>query len=123
MNSLTTATTGFSGPSFSHTTKYADFCLFIRSSSSLTSTAQIADTLSEVLGRKIEHVKLDEESRVQGLTQAGVSEYYAKFLTRLEVLASTDFEKAQNDVVERVTGQAPKSFQTFAEENKAKWSS
>ncbi|KAI0836813.1 NAD(P)-binding protein [Hypoxylon sp. FL0890] len=84
---------------------------------------QIAETLSEVLGRKIEHVKLDEAGRIDGLVQAGLSDYFARFLTRLEVLASQDFEKGTSDAVERVTGHPPQSFEKFAEENKAAWSS
>jgi hypothetical protein len=88
----------------------------------LTVCAQIAETLSGILGRKIQHVKLDEQGRIDGLVQAGVSDYYARFLTRLELLASNDFEKATNDVVHRLTGHSPKSFKEFAEENKSVWS-
>lgn len=87
-----------------------------------THAFQIAETLSKVLGRKIEHVKVNDKERIEGLTAAGVSEYYAKFLTNLEVLASQDFEKATGDAVERVTGHPPKSFEAFATENKAAWS-
>ncbi|KAF1817240.1 NAD(P)-binding protein [Eremomyces bilateralis CBS 781.70] len=82
----------------------------------------IAATLSKVLGRKIEHVKQDKASRCQGMIQAGVSEYVARLLTNLEVIASTNFEKRLGDAVETVTGHPPKSFDTFAEENKTVWS-
>ncbi|GAW13920.1 hypothetical protein ANO14919_033120 [Xylariales sp. No.14919] len=84
---------------------------------------KIAETLSEVLGRKIEHVKLDEAGRIEGLVQAGVSDYYARFIARIEALAAQDFEKATGDAVEKVTGHPPKSFKVFAEENKAVWAS
>ncbi|KAI1347033.1 NAD(P)-binding protein [Xylaria sp. FL0043] len=84
---------------------------------------QIAETLSRVLGRKIEHVKLDEAGRINGLVQVGLSDYFARFLTRLEVLASQDFEKGTSDAVKRVTGHPPRSFEEFAEQNKAVWSS
>lgn len=50
-----------------------------------------------------------------------MSEYLARFLTNLEVMAAADFEMGMNNVVETVTGQPPKDFSTFAEENKAKW--
>ncbi|KAI0181112.1 NAD(P)-binding protein [Hypoxylon sp. FL1284] len=82
---------------------------------------QVAEILSKILGRKIEHVKLDETARIQGLVQAGVSDYLARFLTRIELLASEDLEKATGDAVEKITGHLPKSFGTFAEENKAVW--
>ncbi|KAI0901789.1 NAD(P)-binding protein [Annulohypoxylon nitens] len=84
---------------------------------------QIAETLSKVLGRKIEHVKLDEAGRIEGLVNAGLSDYFARFLTNLELLASKDFEKGTSDAVERVTGHPPQSFEKFAEANKAAWSS
>lgn len=85
--------------------------------------SQIAETLSKVLGRKIEHVKLDEAGRIEGLVHAGLSDYFARFLTNLELLASKDFEKGTSDAVERVTGHSPQSFEKFAEANKAVWSS
>jgi hypothetical protein len=89
---------------------------------SLTDCAQIAETLSGVLGRTIQHVKLNEQGRIDGLVQAGVSDYYARFLTRLELLASNNFEVATSDVVQGLTGHPPKSFKEFAEENKSAWS-
>jgi predicted phage-related endonuclease len=74
-----------------------------------------------VLGREIKHVKLDEQGRIDSLIQAGVSDYFAKFMTRLELLASNNFEKATGDVVQRLTGHPPKSFKEFAEANKSAW--
>ncbi|KAI1760656.1 NAD(P)-binding protein [Hypoxylon sp. FL1150] len=82
---------------------------------------RIAGILTKVIGRKVGHVKLDEAGRIENLTQTGLSDYYARFLTHLEILASQDFEKATDDVVEKVTGHPPKSFAAFAEENKAVW--
>ncbi|KAI2633121.1 NAD(P)-binding protein [Hypomontagnella submonticulosa] len=84
---------------------------------------QIAETLTKILVRKVEHVKLDAAGRIDNLVQAGLSDYFARFMTRLEVLASQDFEKGSSDAVERLTGHPPKSFEKFAEENKAVWSS
>lgn len=81
----------------------------------------IAEKLSRALGRKIEHVKLSGESRYQGLVSAGVSEYYAAFLTKLEVAASTGFETRENDEVEKVTGRPPRSFDLFAQQNRSAW--
>ncbi|ETS80893.1 hypothetical protein PFICI_08422 [Pestalotiopsis fici W106-1] len=82
---------------------------------------KIAATLSEILGRRIEHVKLDKARRIDGLAKAGVSDYYAQFLANLEVLASEDFEKATGTDVQDLTGRPPKSFREFAEENKGIW--
>lgn len=82
---------------------------------------EIAQKLSAALGREIQHVSLSGEDRYQGLVSAGVSEYYARFLTNLETAAATGFETHLNDEVEKVTGRPPKSFDVFAQENRAAW--
>jgi len=81
----------------------------------------VAEKLSNALGRKIEHVKLTEEQRYQGLLSAGLPDHFARFMTNLEVLAKGGEEDRMNDAVEKVTGRPPKSFDTFAQENKAVW--
>jgi hypothetical protein len=96
--------------------------MLLSSKGKLINNTQVAGILSNVLGRKIQHVKLDEKSRIEGLIQAGVSDYYARFLTRIEILASQDFENATGDAVKTMTGHPPKSFRQFVEENKATWS-
>ncbi|CAJ2506362.1 Uu.00g004920.m01.CDS01 [Anthostomella pinea] len=82
---------------------------------------QVAETFSEVLGRKIEHVKLDEVGRIDGLLRAGLPEYFAQFLTRLELFASQDGELGSSDVVETLRGHPAKSLGKFVEENKSVW--
>lgn len=82
---------------------------------------QVAETLSDVLGRRIEHVKLSREERHQGLVGAGISDYFAGFLSELEEAASAGFETRMNDEVERVTGKRPKSLGLFVQENKETW--
>lgn len=79
--------------------------------------------LSTSLGRKIEHVKLDKEERVQNLVQAGVSDYYANFFANVESKAAEGFEAALGDTVEKITGHPPKNFDTFVKEHKAAWKS
>jgi hypothetical protein len=68
-------------------------------------------------------VKLDEQGRIDGLLQAGVSDYLARFLTRLELKAAEDVENVTSDDVQKMTGHAPKTFKQFAEDNKAVWMS
>lgn len=82
---------------------------------------QVAEKLSAAVGRRIEHVKLSRDERYQSLVGAGVSEYFANFLSNLEDAASTGFETSMNDVVETVTGRPPKSLNVFAQENKQTW--
>ncbi|RMJ26911.1 hypothetical protein PHISP_02218 [Aspergillus sp. HF37] len=82
---------------------------------------QVAETLSVVLGRRIEHVKLSRDEQYQALVSAGLSDYFAGFLSDLEEAASKGFENRMNDEVERVTGRPPKSLSIFAQENKETW--
>jgi hypothetical protein len=58
---------------------------------------------------------------MQNLVQAGVSDYYAKFLTNVEVKASENLEASLDDAVEKVTGRPPKSIDTFMKDNAALW--
>lgn len=81
----------------------------------------MAAKLSKCLGREIEHVKLTEEQRLQGLVGAGLPEHYAKFYVWLEVRTAKGGEERMNDVVKQLTGRPPKDFDTFAQENKAAW--
>lgn len=82
---------------------------------------EIAQKLSTALGWEIQHLSLSGDDRYQGLVSAGVSEYYARLLTNLETAAATGFENHLNDEVEKVTGRPPKSFDVFAQENRAYW--
>ncbi|KAJ5787296.1 hypothetical protein N7457_002286 [Penicillium paradoxum] len=68
---------------------------------------EVAEKLSAALGRRIEHVKLTGDERYESLVGAGVSEYYARFLTNLETAASTGFETRMNATVQEVTGRTP----------------
>ncbi|EYE93989.1 NAD(P)-binding protein [Aspergillus ruber CBS 135680] len=81
----------------------------------------IAQKLSIALGREIQHVSLSGEDRYQSLVTAGVSAYYARLLTNLEAAAAMGFEAHLNDEVEKVTGRPPKTFDVFAQENRAHW--
>ncbi|KFZ00293.1 hypothetical protein V500_01106 [Pseudogymnoascus sp. VKM F-4518 (FW-2643)] len=84
---------------------------------------EVAEKLSAVLGRPIEHVKLSEAQRYEGLVSVGVSDYYAQFLTNLEIAASTGFETRMNAAVEKVTGRPPRTLDLFAHENRGAWQS
>ncbi|KAI1343754.1 hypothetical protein F5Y15DRAFT_367843 [Xylariaceae sp. FL0016] len=67
---------------------------------------QVAEKLSEVLGHKIEHVKVDEAGRVGGLLRADRPEHLAALLPRLALFALQGGKAGSSDVVERLTGQA-----------------
>ncbi|KAF9818518.1 hypothetical protein IEO21_02756 [Rhodonia placenta] len=82
---------------------------------------RIAAKLSSCLGREITHVNLTDEHRAQRLMSVGVPEYFAKRLASLEVSAANGGENRMNDVVERVTGRPPQTFDAFVQQCKTAW--
>lgn len=58
---------------------------------------------------------------IQRHVSIGFPEDLACYLTSLEVMTANGGEVRQNDVVERIGGHTPKTFDEFAEENKNLW--
>ena len=98
------------------------FNLHIAVDPELTQCLQVAAKLTKVLGRHIEHVKLNAEGRYENLIQAGLSRYYAQFYTNVETKAAEGLETALNSVVEDITGHGARSLDDFLEKNKVMWS-
>ncbi|KAK3341093.1 hypothetical protein B0T25DRAFT_509932 [Lasiosphaeria hispida] len=87
----------------------------------LLSYDDLAEILTELLGRKIVHVDLstrDLEERHQSL---GMPENYARMMSSLDNAIKVGSENRVNDVVLSVTGRAPKPFREFAESVKSVW--
>ncbi|KAI4839190.1 NAD(P)-binding protein [Aureobasidium sp. EXF-8845] len=82
---------------------------------------EVAEKLSDHLGKEITHVKLSPEQRTRGMMDAGVPEAMAKFLTGLEIMAAEGREAWQGNDVELVTGGKATSFDEFVEANKQVW--
>jgi len=55
------------------------------------------------------------------LVKAGVPADFAKYIVWLEENTAAGNETFMDDAVEKVTGQKPKRFDEFAEENKGLW--
>ena len=81
---------------------------------------QIAMKFSSGLGREIVNVKLSEEQSAQQHMKIGNPEHYAKFLASLETASAHRIE-ITNDVVKRVTGRPPQTFDAWIQENKMAW--
>lgn len=87
----------------------------------LLSYNEIAQTLSDVLHRKVEHVKLSESELVNLLQQVGLPDDYASMLASYDTAISHGSEARLNNVVEEVTGKKPTTFRAFAEANREVW--
>jgi festuclavine dehydrogenase len=76
---------------------------------------QVAEFLTNKLGRKITHVKLREEELAEAMTSFGIPEDYAKVLAQLDTAIKNGDEERLNSVILDVTGREPKRFQDFVE--------
>ena len=84
--------------------------------------SQLAEKLSKGLGRKIENIKLTKEESAQRWSQVNYApEPRAQFMATLESLTADKREERMNDVVEKVTGRPPQTFDVFVQENKSVW--
>jgi festuclavine dehydrogenase len=81
----------------------------------------VAETLSKVLGKRIQHVNLTAEGFAQRLLEYGVPESSARALSQMDIAISQGAEERSSDDVYAVLGRQPKSLQLFAEENRSKW--
>ena len=83
------------------------------------SNREVAQTMSEVLGRKIEFVNLSSEDLKAGLLSAGVPEWNAEALVDLQKLYKAGKASQVTDDVQRITGRKPRTLRAFLEENRA----
>jgi NAD(P)H dehydrogenase (quinone) len=82
-------------------------------------TAQIAALASEVLGKNIEVIQLNDEQLAGGMKAAGVPDFLIPFLIGFEANTRVGAADIQTDDVEKLTGSKPTTFRAFFEANKA----
>lgn len=78
--------------------------------------AQVADTISKVTGRHLRYVNLSSEGLAEGYQHAGWPEGWADELVAVGELQAQGYLSAVTDVVERVTGKKPLTFEEFVRE-------
>ena len=84
------------------------------------SYSEAAEILSSVLGRKITYQPVTTEAFVAMLTGAGVPTEYATFLGSIFYPVREGWTAAVTEGVHTLTGHAPRSLKTYAEDNKAR---
>jgi uncharacterized protein YbjT (DUF2867 family) len=77
----------------------------------------VAATLSAVLGRTIRYVDVPPETALDAMLQSGMPEWNAKALIDLYSVFAAGGMARTADVVERITGHAPRSFEQFARDH------
>lgn len=81
----------------------------------------MAAIFSEVLGRKVEHVRLSRDDFHSLLVKHGMDAPMAGYMTELDVRVSQGEGKDPTTNVKAITGQAPGTFMNFVVYNKAVW--
>ncbi len=75
---------------------------------------QVAEILSEVLGRKISHVNMSEEDTRKGLEEAAAPDWMINGSIEADKFTREGLSSAVSPTVEEVTGKKPRSFEQFA---------
>ena len=87
----------------------------------LIGCTQVAAIISKALGRKVEHVKLTKDQNLQRYKDAGLPDGVALFMSWLEEQTANGMEDSTENDVERATGHAPQTFESWVQENKTSW--
>ncbi|KAK1967069.1 family ergot alkaloid biosynthesis protein [Colletotrichum eremochloae] len=87
----------------------------------LLSYDDIAEILSDVLGRKIVHKNLSALELVERFTSQGMPQDYAEMMAGLDTAIKEGSENRTNSVVLAVTGKQPRKFRDTAEKYKGVW--
>jgi uncharacterized protein YbjT (DUF2867 family) len=82
---------------------------------------EVAAVLSRVSGRPIMYQEITPEQMKQGLLGAGVPEDYAGFLVMILGFLAQGYNAAVNDEVRKLIGRAPRTFEQYAQDNRAAW--
>ncbi|KAK5050898.1 hypothetical protein LTR84_003457 [Exophiala bonariae] len=86
----------------------------------LLSYDEVAQIISEVTGKPINHEHMSLEDLEAKFSASEMPQEYAKMLAGLDGHIAKGLEAELDDAVLRVTGNPPKSFRAFAQENREK---
>ncbi|GAB1310847.1 hypothetical protein MFIFM68171_01057 [Madurella fahalii] len=87
----------------------------------LLAYSDIAEILTQVLGRTIVHVDLTAAELEERHQKFGLPKEYATMLSAMDTSIKFGAENRTNDVVLALTGAAPKMFKAYAENAKDVW--
>lgn len=83
--------------------------------------AQVAAAIGRAIGRDVTYVDVPEQAAVDSMTQMGFPPQVIDWLMSLNYVIKQGWAAGLSEDVRRVTGHAPRSFTSFAQENAAVW--
>jgi uncharacterized protein YbjT (DUF2867 family) len=82
---------------------------------------EVAQIMSDVLGRKISFVDITPEQMRTGLLQAGLPKDYSEFLIMILGFFKEGYSSAILDNVEKITGRQPITFKQYVQDYRQSW--
>ncbi len=77
---------------------------------------ELAEVLSDVIGKKINYIDVPLDAAKEGMVAAGMPEKLADLMNELYALGPAGHLSYVADTVEKCTGQPPRTFQQFAQD-------
>lgn len=81
----------------------------------------MAQIISETIGKPMKHERLSVADLEAKFLGSGLPQEYATMLAGLDDQIGKGLEAELDDAVLKVTGRPPKSFRTFAHDNRNSW--
>lgn len=83
------------------------------------SYAEAAKLIAQAIGKPVGYRSIDDSAFIEMLSGAGVPKEYAAFLASIFYPVREGWTAAVTDAVETLTGKAPRSVQSYVQDNKA----
>ena len=77
---------------------------------------QVADILSNEVGKKISYIDISEDDTRKGMEQVGMSDWYIDIMIELFRIIRAGYGSETTAAVEHITGRKPISFAQFAKD-------
>jgi hypothetical protein len=77
---------------------------------------QVADILSNEVGKKISYIEITEDDARKGMEQMGIGGWYINIMIELFRIIRAGYGSETTTVVEHITGRKPISFAQFAKD-------
>lgn len=83
--------------------------------------AEVAAILTQAAGRRIVFTDITPDAMLQMLVGAGVPKDYAEFLVLILGYFKAGYAERTTDAVREITGQAPRTFEQYAQDYRSNW--